>query len=175
MSTGDPGPGAPQLRAGRRGRGALWTVAVGCLVGAAALLAVSLWPAKQAELTETPQPSAEQLAVQQIVTDWIEASERGDVETVRRLTCANPTGTIERDFNEYITDPNGYGVERRTHIDGFFRYAKTRDGAQIDIMHRDVGLTDEGRKHAAVAAGNVFGQTYVLVNEGGQLKVCGSA
>ncbi len=135
---------------------------------------MSLWPAKRAELTETPQPSAEQLAVQQIVTDWIVAAERGDVETVRRLTCANPTGTIARDFNEYITDPNGYGVERRTHIDGFFRYAKTRDGAQIDIMHRDVGLTEEGRKHAALAAGNVFGQTYVLVDEDGQLKVCGS-
>ncbi|WP_165611119.1 hypothetical protein [Mycolicibacterium conceptionense] len=152
----------------------LWALSVICFLAAGVLLAVSLWPAPRAELTETPQPSAEQLQVQQIVTDWIEAAERGDVETVRRLTCSEPTGTIARDFNEYITDPNGYGVERHTHIDGFFRYTKTRDGAQIDVMHRDIGLTDLGRQHAATAANNVFGETYVLVNEDGQLKVCGA-
>ncbi|SUA31520.1 Uncharacterised protein [Mycolicibacterium fortuitum] len=154
--------------------GALWTIAVLGLLTAAVVMAVTLWPATRAELTETPQPSAEQLQAEQIVTDWIEAAERGDVETVRRLTCSNPTGTIARDFNEYITDPSGYGVERHTHIDGFFRYAKTRDGAQIDMMHRDIGLTDKGREHAAAAANNFFGETYVLVNEDGQLKVCGA-
>ena len=173
VSTADSAASAPSPKDRRVLRGALWSVASVCFVAAAAVLAVSLWPAPRAGLTETPRPSAEQLQVQQIVTDWIEAAEKGDVDTVRRLTCSDPTGTIARDFNEYITDPNGYGVERHTHIDGFFRYAKTRNGAQIDIMHRDIGLTDKGREHAAAAANNVFGETYVLVNEDGQLKLCG--
>lgn len=108
-----------------------------------------------------------------MVTAWVQAADSGDTATVRQLTCANPTGTIARDLPT-ILDPTGYRVEARDHIDGFFRYAKTRNGAQIDVMYRQIGLTPAGRQHAAVGANNFFGDTYVLVNEDGELKVCGA-
>jgi len=157
----------------RAGRWALWAIAVLSLIAAVVVVAVTVWPAPRAGLTPTPAPSAEQLHAQQVVTAWLQAADSGDAATVRQLTCANPTGTIARDLPT-ILDPTGYRVEARDHIDGFFRYAKTRDGAQIDVMYRQIGLTPTGRQHASVGANNFFGDTYVLVDEDGELKVCGA-
>ncbi|MDO2384329.1 hypothetical protein QRB41_13065 [Mycobacterium avium subsp. hominissuis] len=154
-------------------RWVLWAIAVVSLIAAIVVVAVAVWPAPRAGLTPTPAPSAEQLHAQQVVTAWVQAADSGDTATVRQLTCANPTGTIARDLPT-ILDPTGYRVEARDHIDGFFRYAKTRNGAQIDVMYRQIGLTPAGRQHAAVGANNFFGDTYVLVNEDGELKVCGA-
>ncbi|WP_212815128.1 MULTISPECIES: hypothetical protein [unclassified Mycolicibacterium] len=164
---------APTSAPSRAGRWALWAVAVVALIAAVVVLAMTIWPAPRAGLTPTPAPSAEQLHAQQVVTAWLQAADSGDTATVRQLTCANPTGTIARDLPT-ILDPTGYRVQARDHIDGFFRYAKTRNGAQIDVMYRQIGLTPAGRQHAAVGANNFFGDTYVLVNEDGELKVCGA-
>lgn len=166
LQNGGPGRGDQVLR------GALWAVGAMSLVAAVVVLCLTFWPAPRAGLTATPQPSADQVRAQDVVTRFFQAAEAKDVAAVRALTCSDPSGLVARDLKE-IEYPTGYDVLAQTHIDAFLRYTPTRDGAQIDIMYREVGLTPKGQADAEQAANNYFGQTYVLVNEGGSLKLCG--
>lgn len=152
----------------------LWAVAGLSLIATAVVMCLTFWPAQRAMPAAAASPTSDQLRAQDAVTRYLQAAESGDVAAVRGLTCADPTGTVARDLRG-IESPTGYDVVARTHIDVFTRYAQTRDGAQIDIMYRLESLTPEGRRQADLAAGNYFGATYVLVDEGGELKVCGGA
>lgn len=150
----------------------LWVVAGLSLVAALVVLCVTFWPAPRAGLTDTPQPSADQLQAQDVVTRFFRAAEAKDVAAVQEVTCANPSGLVARDLKE-IEYPTGYDVLAQTQIDAFVRYTPTRDGAQIDILYRQKGLTAKGQANAGLAANNYFGETYVLVKEDGELKLCG--
>lgn len=166
--TGDDAPG----RSERVIRGVLWAVGGLSLIAAIAVLCLTFWPAPRAGLTDTPQPSTDQVRAQEVITRFFRAAEAKDVAAVQEVTCANPTGLVARDLKE-IEYPTGYDVIAQTHIDAFVRYTPTRDGAQIDIMYRERGLTPKGQANADTAANNYFGETYVLVEEDGALKLCG--
>lgn len=155
-----------------RHRMSLWLVSVACIAGAAVVIGLLFWPTPRAQVTKTPPVSREQKAAEDVVAKYIRAADSRDLETVLAVVCYDPSGIIARDL-EIIRSPSGYDVKARTHIDGFVRYTETQDGAQIDLMYRLEGITREGKDQAEVGSSNFFGDTYMLVRENGELKVCG--
>ena len=78
--TGDTGGSG---RGERVVRGVLWTVGAISLAAAIVVLCLTFWPAPRAELTDTPQPSADQVRAQDVVTGFFHAAEAKDVAAVR--------------------------------------------------------------------------------------------
>lgn len=165
----------PPLRRSRRWpRRFLMAVTVACVTAAALVFAFGWrWTnPPEADIELLPPPSPREQQAFEVVTEWFTALANRDMARVHELSCANPTGYALNDVQALQGGFQG-GIDYAEAI------VKLRDnGSSVlaKVVFRTKPLTESERREVEerqLSGNGLAYRPYVLIDEGGALKVCG--
>ena len=151
----------------------LVALTAGCLIGAAAVFAVGWqWsPPPRLAMIPLPPPPPRQQEAFDVISRWFDAENHSDAAGMRALTCANPG----KQLVDRTNTTQWYGEDQEIIYPQVVE-TFSEDGTEfkVTVAIRFHPLDDRMRREAelAQASGGFVTDNFILVDEGGQLKVC---
>lgn len=152
----------------------LIAVTAACLAAAAMVFAFGWrWSSPpDAEIERLPPPPPRQQEAFDVISAWFGALASRDVTKVQALSCPTPTGYP---LNDIEAMRGGYqaGID---YAEAIVEFADNGSSVSADVVFRTRPLTDKEKRDVEERqrTGNGLSyRQYVLVDDGGGLKVCG--
>ncbi|GAB5896278.1 hypothetical protein [Mycolicibacterium mageritense] len=146
-----------------------------CLIAAAVVFTIGWrWsPPPEADIERLAPPPPRQQQAFDVISEWFRVLAVHDTARAQALSCANPSGTILNDIEALHGDYLG-GIDHAEAIVDF-----RDDGAQVaaKVLLRTKPLTEREKEIVEQHQREGEGLTHrwiVLVDDGGEMKVCGS-
>jgi hypothetical protein len=163
----DPGGDRRWLRRG------LAAVTAGCLIASAVLFAAAWrWsPPPRADVIPLPPPPARQQEAFDVISKWYDAENRSDVAGMRSLNCANP-GKDLADRAATIQYHGNYQAD--VYPDAITSFIPDGAHFKAEVMARSHPLDAHMKWEAQWVErdGGFSYEKFVLIDEGGYLKIC---